>query len=117
MTERSATTMPVPVPPADFERLERLLGEQEWIFAKTMPQNPHHYTLRKKWARDEDFVWVVEIIRRHGYKTKFGRSWYTQLDVNDHFYWTMGARINNPDGSPCTILINRKSLGAVSPLP
>ena len=103
---------PPPIAPADFERVAKLLEEHEWIFAKTMPQNPHHYTLRRKWANDADFVWTVELIRRHGYRQKYGGSWYIQLDVNGFFYWTMGARINNPNGSPCTILINRKPLGS-----
>jgi len=85
---------PPPIAPMDFERVARLLQEQEWIFAKTMPQNPHHYTLRRNWARDEDFVWTVEVIRRHGYRQKYGKSWYTVLDVHEHFYWTMGAPIN-----------------------
>lgn len=77
---------PPPIAPADFERVGRLLQEQEWIFAKTMPQNPHHYTLRRRWACDEDFVWVVELIRRYGYRQKYGKSWYTQLDVGKFFY-------------------------------
>ena len=38
------------------------------------------------------------------------KSWYTVLDVHEHFYWTMGAPINYSNGSPCTILINRKPL-------
>jgi hypothetical protein len=97
---------------ADVERVSRLLAEQDWIFARTMPSNPHWYTVRRKWARDEDFAWVVEFIRRHGYKQRYGAGWYTVLDVNDHFYWTMGAPL------PITILINRKPLaGPVSSEP
>jgi hypothetical protein len=35
------------IPPADLQRVERLLLAKQWIFARTMPDNPHWYTLRK----------------------------------------------------------------------
>jgi 2-polyprenyl-3-methyl-5-hydroxy-6-metoxy-1,4-benzoquinol methylase len=108
-----------PTPPAvtetpiehwtNFEKLGHLLQEAQWIFAKTMASNPHWYTLRKKWVNDADFVWVVERIRLCGYKQKFGGSWYVQLDVNDWFYWSMGAPL------PITILVNRKRISKVAP--
>jgi len=95
---------------AQETRLAGLLQSAEWRFARTTPQNPHWYTLRKTWTRDEDFVWAVEQIRLRGYRQKYDGSWYTQLDVGDHFYWTMGWPINYRNGSPATILINRKPL-------
>lgn len=95
----------------DFDRVSALLAAAEWIFAKTMPQNPHEYTLRRDWD-DDDFVFVVEYIRKHGYPGSFGGRTYIYLDAGDHFHWTMGAPINNADGTPCTILINRKPLTA-----
>ncbi len=85
-----------------FEEVGRLLQAQRWIFAKTMPQNPHEYTLRRNWQHDAEFVQVVQYIRKHGYSALFRGRPYTQLNVNDHFYWTMGSPI------PETILINRK---------
>lgn len=88
----------------DFEKLGRLLERQDWIYAKTMPENPHHYTLRKKWQNDDDFVWSVNTLRKLGYKAYYGGRPYIQIDVNEHFYWTMGAPVLR------TILINRKSL-------
>lgn len=97
---------------ASFERIGMLLQQQEWIFAKTMPQNPHFYTLRKKWAVDSEFVWVVEQIRLQGYKQKYGKTWYTVLDLNGHFFWTMGCPILTLDDPTLqfrgTVLINRK---------
>ena len=67
-----------------------------------MPENPHEYTLRREWASDADFVRAVLFIRAHGYQNLFEGSWYTQLDIDDHTYWTMGAPVEE------TILINRK---------
>ena len=79
----------------------------EWIFAKTMPDNPHSYTLRKNWDKDEDFVNFVKFIRKNGYVENFKGREYTLFNINGYKYWTMGADINTPDGKPHTILINR----------
>jgi DNA invertase Pin-like site-specific DNA recombinase len=105
---------------AQEERLAALLESAEWRFARTMASNPHWYTLRQRWARDEDFVWAVEQIRLRGYRQKFKGHWYTQLNVNDHFYWTMGWPIGSLDwgwdrlNKAGTILINRKPLNGSS---
>lgn len=89
----------------DFELFKhisaRLLGKH-WIFAKTMPENPHWYTLKKQWGDDDEFVETVKVMRQYGYKEKFRRSWYTMFDINDMKYWTMGAPLDQ------TILINRR---------
>lgn len=98
---------------ANFERMGMLLNQQQWIFAKTMAHNPHWYTLRRKWKVEADFPWTVAELRAHGYRSKFQKTWYTQVDVNDHFYWTMGAEINYPNGMAHTVLINRKPLAAL----
>lgn len=88
----------------DFERTARLLTTCRWVFAKTMAQNPHHYTLRKEWL-DGDFTGTVELMRAHGYVEKFAGRPYTQFNVNCFKHWTMGAPIEQ------TILINKKHLG------
>jgi len=85
----------------EFEMVAQLLLEHRWIFAKTMPQNPHEYTLRREWD-DDVFVEVVQHIRSSGYKAWYKGRNYMQLDVDGRFYWSMGAPIDK------TILINRK---------
>ena len=89
--------------PLTQEELERWIESARWQFARTMPKNPHEYTL-KKWHDPESFERVVHHIRENGYPNKYGSWWYTQLDVGGHFYWTQGADLC------CTILINRKPL-------
>lgn len=92
-----------------MNRLPKILDNiktHEWRFAKTMPKNPHWYTLRKDW-KDEEFVEFVLFIREHGYETRFGGRKYIKFNINGYEYWTMGADINTPDGKPYTILINR----------
>lgn len=108
--------LPETVRLAQHARLAGLLATATWVFAKTMPQNPHFYTLRKTCVHDADFVWAVEQIRLRGYRQKYQGNWYTQLDVGEHFYWTMGWPVGTLDwgwerlNKAGTILINRKSL-------
>jgi hypothetical protein len=87
------------------EEMREYIAGVRWQFAKTMPQNPHEYTL-KKWAptQQNDFEAVVMFIREHGYKKKWGKTTYSYFDVDGWQYWTMGAPLDQ------TILINRAKL-------
>ncbi len=85
-----------------LDHVRTVLEAAGWVFAKTMPENPHWYTLRKTWSDDAAFVEVVEFIRRHGYREKFKGSRYTVMVIGGHKYWTMGWPIGG------TVLINRK---------
>lgn len=82
----------------------------EYRFAKTMPENPHWYTLRKDWSDDAAFVEAVEFIRANGYIEIYKKSKYTMFNLNGYKYWTMGAPIWYRNGNPCTILINRAKI-------
>ena len=99
------------IPSADLERVKGLPLAQEWIYARTMPDDPHWYTLRKRWKRDEDFAWTVETICRYGYEGIYEGWPYTVLNIDDMRYWTMGASVEE------TILINRKYLTLRADLP
>jgi hypothetical protein len=87
-------------------RFAALIAGRPWTFAKTMPENPHEYTLRKEWADDPAFDEAVRLIRSLGYRHYFGGHPYLQLDLDGHTYWTMGWPVAQ------TILINRKPLPA-----
>ena len=50
-------------------------------FAKTMPQIPHWYTLRRKATSSEDFSAFVQEIRFRGVQRPFGRRIFTYLDL------------------------------------
>jgi integrase len=110
---------PPVIPPADLSRLTELLEAASWTFAKTQPANPHWYTLRKTWADDAAFCWAVECVRRHGYRQKFNRAYYTQFDLTldgtKVTVWSMGWPLNYRNGTPCTILLNMKRHGPASP--
>jgi hypothetical protein len=74
-----------------------------WIFARTMPHNPHEYTLRRD-TRSATFDSAVRYIREHGELDIYWGKPYKTLYRGDHKYWTMGAPLD------VTILINRKQL-------
>jgi 2-polyprenyl-3-methyl-5-hydroxy-6-metoxy-1,4-benzoquinol methylase len=102
-----------------FERMARILEAQTWTFAKTMPQNPHWYTLRKQWAnQDDEWLFVIDQVRRYGYFQNYAGLWYTSHDVQDHFYWVMGGATlpvatygkDYALAWPATFIINRKPL-------
>ena len=107
--------MPEPLSDEDRERLTQLLSAQEWIFARTMAYNPHWYTLRRNWQNDADFIWAVQMIRKHGQVEPFRGRPYIVLYLGDYKYWTMGCPIHpDPffDSRRNTILINRKPFSA-----
>ena len=72
-----------------------------WTYAKTMPQCPHEYVVRKNIADDASFCRFVMTIRRFGNDEPYYSKIHRYLDVGAFKYWTMG------DWLPTTIIINR----------
>ena len=85
----------------DTLEAKKLINEAGWTFAKTMPKNPHEYTLKKNWPNKDKFEQLVIYIRAVGKTEKFGGRDYQYLYLDGWKYWTMGAPISE------TILINR----------
>ena len=85
----------------DCNEIAQALLSHRWQFAKTMPDSPHWYTLRREWGNDLLFDWVVGYIRANGYVESYAGRPYMKWNHNGFKYWTMGAPI------PETILINR----------
>ena len=79
-----------------------------WQFARTMPSNPHEYTLRNK-DSDVDFEAAVRYIREHGCVEYYAARPYKTLYRGDHKFWTMGALLKE------TVVINRKPRLADTP--
>jgi len=83
---------------ADFHAF---VDRHHWQFARTMPENPHEYTLRRN-AASADFTAAVRFIRERGCLEEYRGRLYKTLYCGDHKYWTMGAPLQETD------LINRK---------
>lgn len=90
--------------PSEFSFVAEHLTSAPFVFAKTMPENPHHYTLKRNWPDPQAFDEVVRLMRQYGYIEHFRGRPYTMLQINGEKYWTMGAPISE------TILINRKTI-------
>lgn len=82
------------------DELRRFVAAATWTFARTMPEHPHWYTLRRQ--NDERvFEAFVMHVREHGYRARFAGAEYTYLDLDGYTYWTMGAPVEE------TTVLNR----------
>lgn len=94
--------------------IEEFIRSHSWTFAKTMPQSPHWYVVKKKCRNAHEFERFVLHIRKYGYRRKYKRSYYTSFDVGIdgviHYYWTMGCPlfiVREGKRTDYTIIINR----------
>ena len=94
---------PNPEPELDLDWIRDFISESRWRFARSMPEHPHEYTLRKN-CDEETFIRFVEFIRSYGYDGNFFRMRLRYLDLDGYCYWTMGCVLEG------TILINRAEL-------
>ncbi len=85
----------------DIKKIKEVLESAEYRFAKTMPRNPHWYTLRRTWKDNKLFDEVVKYIRENAYVEYFRGRPYQVFFLGEYKYWTMGAPIKE------TTLINR----------
>jgi hypothetical protein len=89
-----------------IEDFRCFIGKRNWRYAKTMPQWPHEYTVRRFDDPLDDqalFEAAVRLIRTQGESRIFvpTRKTSIYLDVDGRQYWTMGAPVEE------TIIINR----------
>jgi hypothetical protein len=87
------------------EEIDDFIQSHHWRFARTMAHVPHSYVVKEKCRAPAEFERFVMHIRRHGYRQKFGRAYYSYfdwpIDGVIHQFWTMGAPLAT------TIIINR----------
>ena len=63
----------------------------KWIFASTMTDNPHHYTLRRDFGNDELFLSIVKHIRYFGKFEDFGGMMFRCFHWKNYKYFTHPA--------------------------
>lgn len=85
----------------DREEAHHLLRNAKYTFAKTMPKNPHYYSVRTEWEDEAVFEDLVKFIRLNGHREKYGGRWYTCYVFDGWKYWTMGWPVRE------TTIINR----------
>ncbi len=92
----------MPHEPPTVTEVQELLEAATWTFAKTRPNNPHFWTLRKQWQDPTAFEAVVQFIYDHGEDEVWrDRVRYRVLHLNGWKYWSM----NEPASK--TTLMNR----------
>ena len=88
------------------DEFRKFIESRHWCFAKTMPQWPHEYTVRKFEDPNNQqalFEQAVVFIRTYGERRTFEptRKSSVYFDIDGRQYWTMGAPIEE------TVIINR----------
>jgi hypothetical protein len=76
------------------------VDEEQWTYAKTMPEWPHEYLVRGR-VDGARFETLVTHIRSHGYEGHFYSKSITYCEESGFLYWTMGAPLAE------TTIINR----------
>ena len=73
-----------------------VIARLTFVFAKTMPENPHEYTVRSKDEGSDaaaDYARLYQAVQEHGQWEKWGKNRYQYLYPGDGWrYWTMGPR-------------------------
>jgi len=92
-----------------IDDFKKFIVTRHWRYAKTMPQWPHEYTVRRYDDPQEDqtvFEEAVAFIRAHGERRTFEPTGESSVyfDIDERQYWTMGAPVAE------TIIINRALL-------
>ena len=87
----------------DRDQIGEALLRHFWTFAKTMPQWPHEYVVRKNWQGPIPWENVVVYMREHGVNGWFlgNRKPLRYFRIGGKRYWTMGY------GPEITTIINR----------
>lgn len=73
---------------------------QKWRWAKTYADSaPHYYIVKDKLEEpwQSQFSSMVTAIREYGFDAMFYSSTNRYLIVDDWYYWTMGAPVNETD--------------------
>jgi len=91
--------------------VEEHLITKSFRFAKTMPKNPHYYTLKDEWEDPVDFEAVAKAIFHFGEVERFKGRLYKVLYYKEWRYWTMSGQIFDEHyfKKDC-ILINRAKI-------
>jgi len=77
------------------------VARQQWVYAKTMPENPHHYVVRPRSPNDPESrlarrEWdrFQGLILQHGRPRRYKGARYIAWTLDDHDYWAMYPVIN-----------------------
>jgi hypothetical protein len=76
----------------DHDHILEAIGKLDFVFAKTMADNPHEYTTRRP-ENEAAYLALYDAVKEHGRPEKWGKARYRYLYPGDGWrYWTMGPR-------------------------
>lgn len=87
----------------DITDARLFIAGAKWTYAKTMPCWPHWYIV-KDWANRVQFEEMCKLIAENGEVRKMAKWTRPYLDIDEYYYWTMGAEPED------TTIINRALL-------
>lgn len=79
----------------DLDRLIANIRSSEWQFAKTMAYMPHFYTVGKKWADFDEFIWTANAVVKHGVMQQFFKDKRKYFYLDGWRYWVMDKDPND----------------------
>lgn len=101
--------MPIETPSLTAWSPQNFVANSGWRFARTMPDQPHWYTVRDLEHPDRStcestasFEAFVAHVRAVGIDQQWGSRLYRYLRLDDYEYWTMGYPVAE------TTIINRR---------
>jgi hypothetical protein len=98
-------------PELDEQTAQRLLEAARWQEASSARYQSrmmaHSYTLRRFWARPQDFDACLAYVRSHGEVRAFGSWDYLELVLGEWMYWNIDPEWPGR-GKEWAWLINRK---------
>ena len=79
-----------------MEKFIKLIERNEWIFAKTMPEIPHHYIVRDNLSNKDQklFDEFKLFIKENGYTEKFYKKEYQYINIDGYKYWIIENILN-----------------------
>ncbi len=85
-----------------------IISRRKWIFAKTMPQNPHFYTVKNLKDKNDckDYEYLYKYIFNNHYIERYNGWDYKYCVIGNYIYWIMTDFIEE------SIIINRREKNA-----
>ena len=79
-----------------MKKFTKLIENNDWIFAKTMPEIPHYYIVRDNLSVENQklFDEFKLFIKEKGYAGKFYTKEYQYINIEGYKYWIIDNILN-----------------------
>jgi len=79
-----------------MKKFLKLIENNKWIFAETMPEIPHYYIVKDDLSNDDKklFDELKINIDKNGYTKEYRSEEYRYVDIYDYKYWVIDNILN-----------------------